>query len=239
MAMSNDYFEFKQFRVGQERCAMKVTTDACIQGAWTPVLPDVKQVLDIGTGTGLLAIMLAQRSANVIIDAIEFDADAAQQAQENITASPWNDRINIIERDVRGYSFLHKYDLIISNPPFFNNSLLSNDVNKDMARHTLHLSFNDLLHVIITNLADDGYASILLPYPEYQLWNALALEAGLFEIDKLLISHTEHAPVKRVVSIFSKKEPSFVDEEKLYIKDAGQNYAQDFIDLLSPFYLNL
>jgi len=239
MAMSNDYFQFKQFRVGQERCAMKVTTDACIQGAWTPVLENVKHVLDIGTGTGLLALMLAQRNANIIIDAIEFDTDAAQQALENITTSLWKNRINIAEGDARGYSFTRKYNIIISNPPFFNDSLLSNDPSNDMAKHTLHLSYTDLLQVITSNLADDGYSSILLPLAEYQLWKPLALEAGFFEIDKLLISHTAHAPVKRVVSIFSKKEPSFVDEEKLCIKDDGQNYTRDFIDLLSPFYLNL
>lgn len=236
--MSNNYFEFKQFRVGQERCAMKVTTDACIQGAWTPVLQDVKRVLDIGAGTGLLALMLVQRNPDLTVDAIEFDTHAAQQASENISASPWKNRINILEGDVREYSFRNKYDLIISNPPFFNNSLLSNDANNDMARHTLHLSYTELLKVITSQLADDGYASILLPFAEYQLWTTLATEAGFFEIDKLLISHTADAPVKRVVSIFSKKEPSYVDEQKLFIMD-GQNYSQAFTDLLSPFYLNL
>ena len=237
--MSNDYFQFKQFRVGQERCAMKVTTDACIQGAWTPVVQHVKNILDIGAGTGLLSLMLAQKCADVVIDAIEFDKDAAQQAAENITASPWKNRINVLEGDARNYPFSRKYDLIISNPPFFNDSLLSNDESNDMARHTLHLSYHDLLGVLSGNLADNGYISILLPYAEYRLWNTLAQEAGWFESGKLVIKHTSNAPVKRVVGLFRKNEPTYLLEETLVIKDEEQNYSQAFIGMLSPFYLNL
>src|SRR5205085_2984467 len=121
---SNSYFQFKQFRVQQEATAMKVSTDACIQGAWTPIEPFVKNVLDIGTGTGLLSLMVAQRNNHILIDAIELDENAAQQATENIHASPWGDRINIVNGDIRNYTFNRQYDLIICNPPFFQNSLL-------------------------------------------------------------------------------------------------------------------
>lgn len=133
--MSNSYFQFKQFRVEQDRCAMKVTTDACIQGAWTPVLPSVKNVLDVGTGTGILALMLAQKNSEITVDAIEVDKDAAGQARANVAGSPWRERINILEGDVRNYPFDKRYDLIITNPPFFSNSLLGDDVNKNLARH--------------------------------------------------------------------------------------------------------
>src|SRR4051812_43889814 len=111
--MSNSWFRFKQFTIEQGNCAMKVTTDACIQGAWTAVLPQVKRVLDIGAGTGLLSLMLAQRVPGIIIDAIEYDAAAAAQARDNAIASPWKESINIIEADVCSYGFTHKYDLII------------------------------------------------------------------------------------------------------------------------------
>src|SRR6185503_17847665 len=111
MAMSNSYFQFKQFRIEQDRCAMKVTTDACIQGAWTPLLPRIKRVLDIGAGTGLLSLMLTQRNPGITVDAIELDKEAAGQASANVNASAWKDSINIIEGDVCNYAFGQKYDL--------------------------------------------------------------------------------------------------------------------------------
>src|SRR4051812_8170670 len=117
--MSNSYFQFKRFRIDQGSCAMKVTTDACIQGAWCPISPDVKAVLDIGAGTGLLSLMLAQRNDDICIDAIEYDKDAAIQAAGNVLASGWRDRISILYADVRDHRFARRYDLIISNPPFF------------------------------------------------------------------------------------------------------------------------
>eukprot|EP01136_Pigoraptor_vietnamica_P012822 Opistho-1_new@53158 len=119
MVMSNHYFQFKQFTIHQDKCAMKVSTDACIQGAWTPIANDVVHVLDIGTGTGLLSLMLAQRNSNIHIDAIELDADAARQAQENISASPWADRVDVMQGDVTAYQFAKQYDMVICNPPFF------------------------------------------------------------------------------------------------------------------------
>ncbi len=238
-AMSNQYFQFKQFRIEQERCAMKVTTDACIQGAWTPVLPHVKRVLDIGAGTGLLALMLAQRNPDIIIDAIELDSDAAGQARENIAASAWKDRIQVLEGNVCNYPFTEKYDLIISNPPFFNNSLQSDKANKNMARHTNTLSYKDLIQVVNDNLQDDGYVSILLPYPEYFIWKDLLQEGGWNEIDKLAIRHRHEAAVKRIVSLFSKQEIAAVKEHILIIQDSDGNYTPEFTDLLSPYYLDL
>ena len=237
--MSNPYFQFKQFRVEQERCAMKVTTDACIQGAWTPVLPGVKRVLDIGTGTGLLSLMLAQREPGIIIDAIEYDPDASGQAVANIAASPWKNRINVIEGDVLNYSFPVKYDLIISNPPFFNNSLLSDDVDKNRARHTVSLTNKNLLKVINENLTEGGYASVLLPYPEYVQWKSLLDENGWFEFERLCVCHRPGALIKRVVCLFSKKEAQGINEQTLIIQNGQHQYTPVFIDLLAPFYLDL
>lgn len=237
--MSNQYFQFKQFRIDQGACAMKVTTDACIQGAWTPINDLVKTVLDIGAGTGLLSLMLAQRNPGIIIDAIELDSDAAGQARENTTNSPWKDRIKVIEADVRDFVLSRKYDLIITNPPFFTNSLLSNRQTRNIARHTLQLSFHDLLNVIDHNLSDEGYVSVLLPYSEYEIWRKLSEQAGLIETRRLLVRHSQNATVNRVVGIFAKKEKAITLDEALVIYDSSGNYTPQFTDLLSPFYLNL
>ena len=236
--MSNTYFQFKQFRIEQEQCAMKVTTDACIQGAWTPLLPHVKRVLDAGAGTGLLSLMLAQRSGNIVIDGIESDKAAAAQALENVRASPWAGRINVLEGDAREYGYPNKYDLIISNPPFFNNSLLSDADNKNKARHTLSLSYKDLLSILDENLSYNGYASIMLPVPEYRLWKELVSQNGWFEIGRLSVSHRPGASIKRVVGLFSKTEQLWGDH-LLVINSQPNKYSAEFIDLLAPFYLDL
>ena len=237
--MSNNYFQFTEFRIEQEQCAMKVTTDACIQGAWTPVLPRVKHVLDIGAGTGLLSLMLAQRAQDVVIDGVEFDENAAVQAKENVNVSQWKERIKIHEADARNYTAPVKYDLIISNPPFFNDSLLSDKERKNMARHTLSLTYSDLLKVLDANLAEDGYTSIMLPYPEYQKWQTLLAQNEWFELSRLCVKHTNAAPVKRVVGLFSRKNVLTVDEQELVIMGDDNKYTSSFVELLSPFYLNL
>ena len=216
---------------------MKVTTDACIQGAWTTVAAGVKRVLDIGAGTGLLSLMLAQRDSHILIDAIEFDKAAADQARDNVAASPWKERISVIESDVRSYVFSHKYDLIISNPPFFNNSLLSDKDAKNMARHTLSLSYSELLSVMEDNLATNGYVSVILPFTEYQGWRELALQNGWFESGKLSISHISNGQIKRVVGLFSRQKTAVAPDEILSIRGHSNNYTQAFIDLLSPYYL--
>jgi tRNA1Val (adenine37-N6)-methyltransferase len=236
--MSNAYFQFKQFRIEQDRCAMKVTTDACIQGAWTLLLPNVKRVLDVGTGTGLLALMLAQRAPQISIDAIEFDADAAAQARDNVAASPWKE-VQVIEGDAANYVYGGKYDLVICNPPFFMNSLLSDKEHQNRARHTVAFTYDDLLRVATQYLNDEGYISILLPSEEYTIWKTLAEKAGWFEFSKLSVRHRAEAQVKRVVGLFGREPKAVPEEETLVIKKDAENYAQQFIDLLGPFYLDL
>jgi len=237
--MSNPYFRFKQFEVLQERCAMKVTTDACIQGAWTQLEPGVKRVLDIGAGTALLSLMLAQRNPDIIIDAIELDSDAAGEGRGNAMRSSWGSRINVLKGDVRYYSFEHKYDFIISNPPFFTDSLLGKEARENIAYHTRSLSHAELLIAIDARLEEDGYFSILLPVAEYELWLKLTKAKHWFEINRLSVRHKKEAIVKRVVGIFCRKEGPVVQHDELIIMDDSNNYSRDFIDLLSPFYLNL
>jgi tRNA1Val (adenine37-N6)-methyltransferase len=239
MGMSNSYFQFKQFRIEQERCAMKVTTDACIQGAWTPVYRRVRRVLDIGAGTGLLSLMLAQKAPDIIIDGIELDAEAALQARANFNASAWNERLRLLEGDVCSHPFASKYGLIISNPPFFSNSLLSHKEQKNMARHTASLTYQSLFKSISDHLAEQGYAAILLPYPEYRQWNELLLQNGWAEFNRLFIRHTLQSETKRVISLFSKCEMSPVKEDILTIKEEAGTYTREFRELLAPYYLDL
>jgi tRNA1Val (adenine37-N6)-methyltransferase len=143
--MANSYFDFKQFRIEQGNCGMKVSTDACIQGAWTPVPHGACRILDAGAGTGLLSLMLAQRAPEVMIDALEIDEAAAIQAGENISASAFADRIHIHHQDVRSFQPEDQYDLIICNPPFFINSLNSPEAARNLARHNHTLQQKDLL----------------------------------------------------------------------------------------------
>lgn len=223
----------------QEHCAMKVTTDACIQGAWTPTAADTKRILDIGTGTGLLALMLAQKQPGAIIDAVELDKDAALQATENAAASLWAGRINIIEGDITTYTPKHKYSLIISNPPFFINSLLGVNANKNAARHTLSLGYQDLFAAIDRNLAENGIASILLPEPESQIWEALIERNGWHIASVLSVKHRENAVVKRKVMCISRNATGTTDHETLIIQNEDGSYTKDFTKLLAPYYLQL
>lgn len=237
--MSNHYFQFKQFTIHQDKCAMKVSTDACIQGAWTPIADDVVDVLDIGTGTGLLSLMLAQRNSNIQIDAIELDTDAAQQASENVNASLWADRINVIQGDVTQHAFTKQYDMIVCNPPFFNNSLLGDDVQRNSVRHTISLSYDALLAVLQNVLKPLGYAAILLPTAEHDVWQNLLSKNG-WVITKLLQVHPkETGGYNRVISLCSKQPMAETEIEKLQIYKQGGGYTEAFTQLLQPFYLKL
>ena len=217
---------------------MKVSTDACIQGAWTPIMAEVKNVLDIGTGTGLLSLMLAQRNNTIEIDAIEMDEAAADQARENITNSDWNERIHIINSDARNYAFNKKYDLIISNPPFFQNSLLGPNEERNIARHTLSLSYEDLLSIFERYLSVQGYVSIMLPFSEQEKWEKLLEKSDWQVFKRLIVYPKENAEPIRVVSLSGRKPLEKQVDEKLVVHDIA-NYTNEFIALLQPYYLKL
>lgn len=237
--MGNNYFQFRQFKIEQDRCAMKVSTDACIQGAWTPVSSSTKTALDIGTGTGLLSLMVAQRNSVIKIDALEIDSSAAQQARDNITASPWADRITVVEADVRQYSFAKKYDLIICNPPFFINSLLSDKHERNQARHNLSLSFKELLSVIKLNLHKGGYASVLLPVAEHKIWKSLVEANGWKVNHELHIIPRIGQTANRIISLCNANAAKESMEEELIIRSHDDQYSAEFREMLSPFYLKI
>lgn len=236
--MSNSYFHFKQFTIHQDRCAMKVSTDACIQGAWTPLVDNVRHVLDIGTGTGLLALMVAQRDVSLQVDALEIDEGAAAQAAENVLSSGWGDRIRIVHADAREFQPGHTYDLVICNPPFFNNSLLGDDEQRNRVRHGLTLSLPELFAVIRGVVSGKGYASVLLPVPEFEAWNKIVGDNGWHMFGMLQIIPREGMAANRVIGLCSKA-PKDPVHDTLVIRDASNDYTEDFTYLLRPYYLKL
>ncbi|PZF71544.1 tRNA1(Val) (adenine(37)-N6)-methyltransferase [Taibaiella soli] len=236
--MANSYFQFKQFKIEQGSAAMKVSTDACIQGAWTAVQAADHDVLDIGCGTGLLSLMLAQKQSEIQIDAVELDADAALQASQNVKHSPWSDRINVFQEDIKDFRPEKKYDLIICNPPFFQNSLLGPDELRNQARHNHTLSYQDLFDVIEKHLHPSGRASILLPSVEHTIWETIVQQNGWSVYHKLLVYPSVNKTFNRVVSIIGSKQQETI-LEALQIRDAENNYSETFTRLLGPYYLKL
>lgn len=235
--MANSYFRFKEFTVEQDRCAMKVSTDACILGAWCPVYKDVGRVLDIGTGTGLLSLMIAQRARNLSIDAIELDNAAAIQAKENVSASPWGEQINIIQGDVVNYRQNEKYDLIICNPPFFNDSLLGPKPERNNVRHTLSLNYEQLVSIMLANVSCDGYAVVLLPADNCDYWRDILHVNGWYISKRLDVYPKVGKKVNRVVLV-CKAGNGIAETEKLNIRDEDGEYTADYRGLMSPYYLD-
>lgn len=236
--MSQSYFQFKQFRIEQGRCAMKVSTDACIQGAWTPLRETDKRVLDVGAGTGLLSLVLAQRAPQIQVDAVELDTAAAEQAAENAAASPFANRIQVLQGDVRAMALEPIYDLLICNPPFFTRSLIGPDSQRNQARHDASLTLANLYQVAERVLIPDGRLCVLLPALEMTRWEHIMQTAGWNLQYKLSVQSKDTAAVGRVISVWG-REVSNVQEETLVIYK-GQNQLTDAaIELLRPFYLHL
>jgi tRNA1Val (adenine37-N6)-methyltransferase len=237
--MPNDFFRFKQFIIRQDRSTMKVCTDSCVLGAWTALqIKDVETVLDIGTGTGLLALMLAQKST-CTIDAIESDPDASGQAKENISLTPWSDRIRVIQEDVNGFSVPSPYDFIISNPPFFEDDLLSPESKKNRAKHNDSLTLDQLVLLINKFLKPKGHFSILLPAHRSLYFEKLANDAGFFLHKKLTLHQTPaHPPFRRIYLFGYEKQENSISES-LTIKVENGNYSEAFISLMRDYYLYL
>lgn len=242
--MSNSYFQFKQFTIHQERCAMKVTTDACLFGAWVAEKlktgrPEVKRILDIGAGTGLLSLLIAQK-INAPIDSIEMDPEAFQQAKENIAASPWSDRINIFHGDATQFNFTSDYNIIVSNPPFYENELPSMNEKRNNAMHG-GLSLNELLEVITKILGAEGRFYLLLP--------AKRVREISFLLPKWKLSITESALIKQTPAhdhfrIFLAGKHAGDNEirgpeKEIIISNKEKQYTGDFINLLKDYYLYL
>ncbi len=233
--MANPYFQFKQFRVVQDRCGMKVCTDACIFGAYTK-MPGAGTILDIGTGTGLLSLMLAQQHPDARIDAVEVDKEAIEQARENVAASPWKDRVFVHHTPVQDYASRHLYDLIICNPPFYPDHLRSADPQRRQAFHQDSIRFPELIEAVRKFLAPNGIFSLLLPSRQAEEFNFLAAKAGLYIQQELSFFEHENSGQYRTVSFFGLRDTPEPVREKLIIRGEDGRYSSAFQQLLRPYY---
>ena len=239
--MSNTYFQFKQFTIHQDRCAMKVCTDACLFGAWVAgdvrsEKYEVRTVLDIGAGTGLLSLMLAQNTS-CIIDAVELDEHAAEQAAENFEATPWKERLQVIRADARTVHLGRKYDLILSNPPFFENDLKSGDTKRNLALHSEALGMEELFAVIKKHIAENGRLALLLPYHRKEQCKEQAAAAGFYLSKEVSVRQTpNHAYFRTMVLFTTINGP--VNNVTLTIREEDQ-YSLSFTELLKDYYLKL
>jgi tRNA1Val (adenine37-N6)-methyltransferase len=237
--MSNNYFQFKRFTVHQDACAMKVCTDACLFGAWTAQKVQALKadsVLDIGTGTGLLSLMVAQKT-HASVDAVEIDEAAAKQATANFDASPWTKKLKTINEPIQAYEPVDKYNFVLANPPFFENDLKSNDQQRNVALHSQQLTSGDLIKSIKRLLKEDGYFALLLPYDRSLHYEQLATNAGFHVVEKVRVKQTEKHSFFRSILLFSTAEKPFVEEE-LIVKINGA-YSPEFTQLLKDYYLYL
>jgi tRNA1Val (adenine37-N6)-methyltransferase len=234
--MPNSYFQFKQFTIFQDRCAMKVGTDGVLLGAWADT-KGVKKALDIGTGTGLIALMLAQRS-DAVIDAIEIDDEAATQAGENVAKSPWLSRINVIYASLQDYTPSEtKYDLIVSNPPYFTDSLQAPDRKRSVARHNEQLSPDELIEAVNKILDAKGRFCVILPVNEFEIFKILAEKSGLFENRRTLIIPSPDKPVKRVLCELSFNKSDVIVNSMVIEKYGRHRYSEEYIALTKNYYL--
>ena len=232
--MSNGWFNFKQFRIEQERCSMKVGTDGVLLGAWFPVDAGCS-VLDIGTGTGLIAIMAAQRGAGRVT-AVEIDADAAEQARANAANSPWADRIVVQRADIADFIGEYKYDRIVCNPPYFRDSLRCPDPGRNIARHNDSLSYETLAACAARLLADDGLFCLVLPYDAVGTLAKCAVAQGL---EMCLRTDVVTAPgkvPKRSLVAFGRHSPT-LDAGVLEMSGPDGKEAPEYISLVKDFYL--
>jgi tRNA1Val (adenine37-N6)-methyltransferase len=234
--MSNPYFRFKQFTVYHDLCAMKVGTDGTLLGAWADC-EQAKTILDIGTGSGLIALMLAQRSEAQVY-AIDIDENACKQAKINFENSPFSGRLFIEKVDFQHWNTSLRFDLLVSNPPYFTNSLKSADKGRNFARHNDSLFFADLIGKSCSMMNEGGKLAVILPFDGFEVFQALALESRLFLCRKTLVSSLPHKPPKRVLLEYSNKETDY-REDMLLIEKAPKVFSEEYVAFTGDFYLNI
>jgi len=239
--MPNTYFQFKQFTIHQDQCAMKVCTDACLFGAWmNEVIARCGLVfsnaLDIGTGTGLLSLMLAQEN-DVDIDALEINENAANQAIQNVVASPWFNQIQIYNQSLQQFTPVKKYDFIFSNPPFFENDLTSSDKDKNAAKHDSALTLDVLIDFMKNTLAETGYAAVLLPYHREAYVESLLRNQSLTIVEKIQVRQSVNHGFFRTMFFFTNTKGKSSEVKEMSIHDESRNYTTAFGKLLGRYYL--
>lgn len=241
--MANTYFQFKQFTVHQDKAAMKVSTDACLQGAvaaqyWQEKKPG--DILDIGSGTGLLSLMLAQHLTQSKITAIDIEEQAFIQTSDNFAQSPWQQRLQALHSSLQSFGKDTAFDAIICNPPFFHKHLNSQENNRNMARHDEGLNKTVLAKSIRDLLHESGSCCLLYPATEWAAWNLAASEQELYPEHTVYIQPYEHKAANRVIGFFSRHKQAAPTTAQLTIyADTGKTYTPQFIALLQAYYMNL
>jgi len=234
-------FQFKQFSVEQDRCAMKIGTDGVLLGAWTPIENNPHSILDIGTGTGIIALMLAQRSTSEQIDALEIDENAYEQATDNFENSPWNDRLFCFHAGLDEFveEPEDEYDLIVSNPPFYSEDYKSNNEQRDLARFQDAMPFEDLIEAVALLLSESGIFAVIIPIKEESTFLALAENHELFPIKITRVKGTPTSETKRTLLAFSRYEITNFPVDELIIETARHSYTPEYIALTKDFYLKM
>lgn len=231
-------FHFKQFSVHHELCAMKVGTDSVLLGAWSDCC-SAHTVLDVGTGSGILALMTAQRNPSAHITAVEIDPSAVQQAEFNVRQSPWAERITVILADIRCWNPRTKFDCILCNPPFYSNGLLSPTDLRNQARQTACLPFEDLIRACVSLLTEQGTFHVIIPAESCDLFSQLCWENNLYALRKVWVHTKESKPAKRVLLSFSRTQVPYPLSEQLVLKTQTNEPTEEYRLLTGDFYLKL
>ena len=234
-------FSFKKFDIQQDRTAMKVGTDGVLLGAWAPIPENIFSVLDIGAGTGLIALMLAQRTNAEQIDALEIDEEAYEQAVDNFENSPWGDRLFCYHAGLD--EFIEEpedeYDLIVSNPPFYSEDYKTESEQRDLARFQDAMPFEDLVEAADLLLSENGILAIIIPFKEEKKFTDLAFEFELYPFKITHVKGTPTAEIKRSLLAFGRDQNKAIEKNELIIENFRHNYTEEYTALTKDFYLKM
>jgi tRNA1Val (adenine37-N6)-methyltransferase len=231
-------FVFKQFTVEQDKCALKVNTDAVLLGALAEK-NDPANILDIGAGTGVISLMLAQRFPKAIIHSVEIEPNAFLQAQQNFNDGPWADRMEIFHLPFQELHQTHgyKYDLIVSNPPYYTDHLKTRHQERNIALHGLSLTFEELAAGVREALSEQGTFYAILPERQMEQLVQCFQKLGMYAGTKVNVLDRPGAPILRVIRAFGSSPPTTSVDKEIIIKDAARNYSSDYASLLKDFLL--
>jgi len=235
--LPNSYFQFKQFRIEQDQAGMKVTTDGCLFGALIKPI-SAGTILDIGTGTGLLSLMLAQRT-DAHIHAIEIGQQVAEQANDNFSSSPWASQLKVQHTSLQEFTSLQRYQQIVCNPPFFKGNSMGNSQKKNHAIHDDLLPMDELLATSLELLAPSGTLWLMYPPYEMSLFEKKAHLNGLYTLKWIAIRNTQNNTPIRIIASFSRKKDISQDKSMVVIRNEHNEYTEEFEHLLKPYYLHL
>ncbi|WP_375238298.1 tRNA1(Val) (adenine(37)-N6)-methyltransferase [Aurantibacter sp.] len=233
-------FQFKEFSINQDKCAMKIGTDGVLLGAWTPTTQNPFSVLDIGSGTGVIALMLAQRSSAEVIDAIEIDDNAYEQCVDNFEQSPWRDRLFCYHASIQEFAeeIDDEYDLIVCNPPFYSEDYKTENASRDLARFQDAMPFEHLVICVSKLLSKNGLFSVVVPFSETTKLIELAQKVNLYPNKRLNVKGNPTAEIKRSYITFSFENKRIITKE-LIIETERHQFTEDYIALTKDFYLKM